>query len=213
MAKFCAHIWTIEHFESKYTFLHAFFYTNFHKKLQFTTQFSQYTKLILKLFQKLLFFLSWPAGGIIENVECPFKGCVTLELYSIDLKAVFFSWITIMSHRICENMMWSAPDECLVASMPPSHHTKQICILCLIPRTTVTSLIASKNTRCKMHPLCVNVGVPFWTREKTHMLHARWQASSSGIRADVTVVLVVRQSIVSCVNPIIRWHDAFDGFH
>ena len=68
-------------------------------------------------------------------------------------------------------------------------------ILCLIPRTTVTSLIASKNTRCKMHPLCVNLGVPFWMREKTHKLCAWWQASSSGIRADVMAVLEVRQSI------------------
>ena len=35
----------------------------------------------------------------------------------------------------------------------------------------------------------------FWTCEKTHKLRARWQVSSSGIRADVTVVLEVRQSI------------------
>ena len=62
-------------------------------------------------------------------------------------------------------------------------------ILCLIPRMTVTSLIASKNTRCKTHPLCVNLGVPFWTREKTHKLRTRWQVCSCGIRADVTVVL------------------------
>ena len=34
-------------------------------------------------------------------------------------------------------------------------------ILCLIPRTTVTSLITPKDTRCKTHPLCVNPGVPF----------------------------------------------------
>ena len=40
----------------------------------------------------------------------------------------------------------------------------------------------------------LNPGVPFWTREKTHKLRARWQASSSRIRADVTVVLEVRQS-------------------
>ena len=52
-------------------------------------------------------------------------------------------------------------------------------IVCLIPRQTVTSLIASKNTRCKAHPLCVNLDVPFWTREKTHKLRTRWQASSS----------------------------------
>ena len=70
-------------------------------------------------------------------------------------------------------------------------------ILCLIPRTTVTSLSTPKDTRCKPHPLCVNPGVPFWTREKTHKLRSRWQAFSSWIRADVTVVLEVRQSIVS----------------
>ena len=34
-------------------------------------------------------------------------------------------------------------------------------ILCLIQRTTVTSLIAPKDTRCNTHPLCVNLGVPF----------------------------------------------------
>ena len=68
-------------------------------------------------------------------------------------------------------------------------------ILCLIPRMTVTSLIALQDTRCKTHPVCVNPGVPFWTREKTHKFRARDQASSTGIRADVTVVLVLRQSI------------------
>ena len=51
--------------------------------------------------------------------------------------------------------------------------------LCLIPRTTVTSLIASKNTRCKTHLLCVNLGVPFWTREKTHKLRERWSTRLS----------------------------------
>ena len=45
-------------------------------------------------------------------------------------------------------------------------------ILCLILRTTVTSLSASKNTRCKTHPLCVNPGVPFWTWENTQVAHA-----------------------------------------
>ena len=38
-------------------------------------------------------------------------------------------------------------------------------ILCLIQRTTVTSLTAPKDTRCKTHLLCVNPGVPFWTRK------------------------------------------------
>ena len=75
-------------------------------------------------------------------------------------------------------------------------------ILCLIPRTTVTSLSAPKDTRCKTHPLCVNPGVPVWTREKTHKFRARWQACSSGIRADVTVVLEVRQSIVCPIFPV-----------
>ena len=49
-------------------------------------------------------------------------------------------------------------------------------LLCLIPRTTVMSLIALKDTRCKTHPLCVNPGVPFWTREKTHKLRARYSS-------------------------------------
>ena len=35
------------------------------------------------------------------------------------------------------------------------------CILCLIMRTTVTSLSTPNDTRCKTHPLCVNLGVPF----------------------------------------------------
>ena len=34
-------------------------------------------------------------------------------------------------------------------------------ILCLTPRTTVTSLSMPKDTRCKTHPLCVNPGFPF----------------------------------------------------
>ena len=69
-------------------------------------------------------------------------------------------------------------------------------ILCLIQRKTVTSLSAPKDTRCKTYPLSVNPGAPFWTRETKHKLRARWQASLSGIRADVTVVLRVRQSII-----------------
>ena len=64
----------------------------------------------------------------------------------------------------------------------------------------MTSLRAPKDARCKTHPLCVNPGVPFWTREKTHRLLVRWQASSPGIRADVTVVLKVRQSIEGFVK-------------
>ena len=59
-------------------------------------------------------------------------------------------------------------------------------ILCLIPRTTVTSLMASKNTCC--------------TREKIHKLRVRWQASSSGRRA----VLEVRQSI-DAVDAGVHW--------
>ena len=72
-----------------------------------------------------------------------------------------------------------------------------VSILCLIMRTTVTSLRAPKDTRCKRHHPSVNPGVPFWMREKTHKLRARWQESSFRIRADVTVVLEVRQSIVN----------------
>ena len=44
----------------------------------------------------------------------------------------------------------------------------------------------------KMHPLCFNPGVPFWMHKKTHQFRARYQASS--IRADVTVVLGMRQT-------------------
>ena len=40
------------------------------------------------------------------------------------------------------------------------------------------------DTRCKTHRLCVNPGVPFWTREKTHKLRARWQASTYAMHAD-----------------------------
>ena len=34
-------------------------------------------------------------------------------------------------------------------------------ILCLVRRTTVTSLSVPKDRRCKTHPLCVNPGVSF----------------------------------------------------
>ena len=86
-------------------------------------------------------------------------------------------------------------------------YMQNVSILCLIPRTTVTSLSAPKDTRCcKTHPLCVNPGVPFWTCEKTHKLRVRWQASSSGIRADVTVVLEVRQSLTTIsIHPLLRF--------
>ena len=100
------------------------------------------------------------------------------------------------------------------------------CILCLIMKTTVTSLSAPKDTRCKTHPLCVNLGVPFWTREKTHKLHTWWQASSSGIHADVTVVLEVRLSIVCTISQLVGdielwnwwqyqclWYQAFSWSH
>ena len=52
---------------------------------------------------------------------------------------------------------------------------------------------------------CVNLGAPFWTCEKTHKLLERWQASYSGIRADVTVVLEVTQSIaIVLFNPCLK---------
>ena len=43
-------------------------------------------------------------------------------------------------------------------------------ILCLILRTTVTSLSVSKDIRCKKHPSWANPEILFWTREKTHVL-------------------------------------------
>ena len=82
------------------------------------------------------------------------------------------------------------------SSLMKSNQALNRAILCLIPRTTVTSLSASKDTRCKTHPLSVNPGVPFWTCEKLHKLRARWHASSSEYTCDITVVLEVRQSIV-----------------
>ena len=51
---------------------------------------------------------------------------------------------------------------------------QRVTILCFIPRTTVTSLGAPKEIRCKTHPLGVNPGILFWTREITHMLRARY---------------------------------------
>ena len=38
---------------------------------------------------------------------------------------------------------------------------EEVCILCLILRTTVTSLSAFKDIRYKTHPLCINPGIPF----------------------------------------------------
>ena len=46
-------------------------------------------------------------------------------------------------------------------------------ILCLIPRTTVTSLSAPKEKCCKMHPLSVNTGILFYTCEIT-IWNTRW---------------------------------------
>ena len=79
-------------------------------------------------------------------------------------------------------------------------------ILCLIPRTTVMSLSAPKNTRCKTHPFNMHQSrCSFFERVRKHTSCARddkrlLQASSSGIRADVTVVLEVRQSIESRIG-------------
>ena len=90
-----------------------------------------------------------------------------------------------------EVVIWSDPSVSGIY-LPPPLNT----ILCPIPRMTVTSLSVPKDTRCRTHHLCVNPGVPFWTREKKHKLRARWQVSSSGIRADVTVILDLRHSLV-----------------
>ena len=40
-------------------------------------------------------------------------------------------------------------------------------------RTAVTSLSASRYKRCKFNYVCFNLGIPFWTREKTQQLHER----------------------------------------
>ena len=46
-------------------------------------------------------------------------------------------------------------------------------ILCLISRTTVTPLSASKDKRGKTHPLCINPVIPLGTCEKTHIPYAQ----------------------------------------
>ena len=118
---------------------------------------------------------------------CEYKCWQILEWY---LYQIVSAWvITSMLYsdplvliQICDRKIKSvltAPDErASIGKLQFLSHS----ILYLIPRTTVTSLRAPKFTRCKTHPLCVNPGVPFWTRELTHK-RARWQASSSGIRA------------------------------
>ena len=85
----------------------------------------------------------------------------------------------------------------------PIHDIKKMGVYTLSHSENDRDVTEPKDTRCKTRPLCVKPGVPFWTREKTHKLRARWQASSSGIRADITVVLEVRESIQKCfLGPI-----------
>ena len=66
----------------------------------------------------------------------------------------------------------------------------QCYILCLISRTTVTSLGASKDKRCKTHHLCVKTQDSFLnTYVRKHRSYARDN------NADIIVILEMRQSI------------------
>ena len=84
-------------------------------------------------------------------------------------------------------------------------------ILGLIPGTTVTSLSAPKDTRCKTHSIPVFL---FECVRKKSTSCAR-----AGIHADVTVVLEVRRSIVLCFRSratemYTRYmHVAIQGMH
>ena len=93
-----------------------------------------------------------------------------------------------MASRITYNFVILYIHDCLHEGKTNVLHQKDTHIHGLIQRTTVTSLSAPKDTRCKIHPLCINPGVPFWTC-------AIIITSSSEIHADVTFILEYIQSI------------------
>ena len=69
-------------------------------------------------------------------------------------------------------------------------------ILCLIPKTTVTSLMSAPNyLRCKTHPVCLNLWIIFWTCEKRHMLYTLTIISNFlwNTRIYITVLLEMTQ--------------------
>ena len=80
-------------------------------------------------------------------------------------------------------------------------------LLCLISRTTVTSLTASKDKRCQTQHLCASPGIPFWTCEsytrnnkRVILYHALTSQSFS--RWD-KVIVTVSQSHRMNMHPIL----------
>ena len=134
------------------------------------------------------------------------KKCIYFSSYNVPLgqahptyQQSWNVWNKHLSIKICDFIYFLQYGVHLILVPLPQHnHLIQnvMYTLSLIPRTTVTSLSAPKDTRCKTHPLSVNPGVPFWTREKLHKLYAWWHPSSSEYTRNITVVLDVRQSIV-----------------
>ena len=98
---------------------------------------------------------------------------------------------------------------CCIAPQEPKIHVKLIIVLilysCLIGRTTLTSASAPNDKHDKTCYLCVNPGISFWNTQEAHEHNTLYvpcttslfNSSSSGIRADVIVVLEERQSIES----------------
>ena len=107
---------------------------------------------------------SWSCHSTCTGVKlwC-FISCVPFTGYYCSIQ-----WFPTLPNR-CRDSTNTIP---CGHTIPWSHREVQTSnsILCLISRTTVTSLSVPKDTRGKTHPLCVNPGVPFWTREKTHKL-------------------------------------------
>ena len=69
-------------------------------------------------------------------------------------------------------------------------------ILCLALKRTMTSVSTPKDKLYKTHPLCVTQGFSFECAEENMQVLRATVASSSGIHADVTVILTMKQSIV-----------------
>ena len=93
------------------------------------------------------------------KVKIPF--CFTWEICTPRINTTFFllSLTTHAEHRDMRD--WSMQNDTtifmLLFVLLPT-------ILCLISRTTMTSLSMSKH--CKTHHVCVYTGISFWTHEK-----------------------------------------------
>ena len=89
-----------------------------------------------------LHFISTPCFNYILLHTC----CLQLEVLKV-------RFVTSFNHKLFHHHSVSLS----VNSGCSGMKCYFIPILCLIPRTSVTSLIMSMNTRCKTHPLCVNL--------------------------------------------------------